>query len=299
MDSAKSNEFAYQGYKIPLPGSISADHQNHQHVTNCNNIFNCGGHNCNLCEECLTRNMYRSSPESASNSKIYNSSEVSDPDTNNTKEKEQEKDSTASETEIGEGKYFTTEKILLSILWSSIRQSELMIESAEHDNAKSDTLDTPFKGSGKTSATASDRSMMSLQDILKKNPVKKARTKVVSDPVLVRSTSKNQSKALSPSGAQPSNSTKGSSSQSTNPISDNLAEVSLKTKGNRKDKNNNTPKAVKPALKKGKISCYGKIKDHEWGCNASFDSLDELKKHWGDATTGTICLQRFIELRKK
>lgn len=287
MDSAKSNEFAYQGYKIPLPGSISADHQKYQHVTNYNNIFSCGGHNCNLCEECLTRNMYRSPPESARSSKISNSSEVSDPDMNITKEKEQEKDSTTSEAEIGEGKYFTTEKILLSILWSSIRQSELMIQSAEHDNnAKSDTLDT-LKGSGKRSATASDRSMMSLQHIMNMNPVKKA-----------RSSSDNQLKPLSPSGAQPSNSTEGSPSHSSNLKSDNLADISLKTKGNRKENNNHTPKAVKPALKKGKISCYGKIRDHEWGCNACFDSLDALKKHWGDATTGTICLQRFIELRK-
>lgn len=292
MDQPKPDEFSYQGYKIPLPGSISADRHNHQAVSNFNSIFSCDGHNCNLCEECLTRNMYSSSFGLSKSSKIPNSSEVSNSNTNGRKEKEQDRDTT-SDYEIGEGKYFTTEKILLSILWSSIKQSELTIRNAEHSKTKSDTIGTSFKGSAERSTTSSDRSSKSLQDILNVNPAKKARTNL-SDPVLAESKSENP---LKPSSiTQPP--AKDSLSQNTNTVPDNSPNDNRDANGNPIDKNNDTTKAVKPALKKCKISCYGKIRDNEWGCHASFDSLDALKKHWGDAATGTICLQRFIDLRK-
>lgn len=296
MNTAGSGIFFYQGDIIQLPGSIFDDNQIPQHVSNFKDIFCCNGHNCKLCEDCLIKNFYEGPVGSGERSKTDRDS------ANSTTREDTEKD--VLEAPLGEEKYMTTENILLSILWSSIKQAELIAQRARHNKITRETINhektmgTELNGGLKRkNCGIYERSIINTSDLVNMQPRKKAKVKETIAPILQNNKTSNDSakpyhtEHLDTAAHQDSSKI----SHSTFNV---LPERENDTGDNGIGKSGKDTQSVNMTSNRGKVSCYGKIKNQTWGCNCSFDSLELLKQHWCDRSSGAQCLRRFIELRK-
>lgn len=152
--SNKLSSFMYQGISIPIPSSIAIDHMYYNKGNNIedNNklIFQCDGHNCDICENCLIENIC----EKTFIDKITNTKHIirlpeleSSNDNNNSNNlKNNGENSDNSFVSIGEQMIFTTESIVISLLWNSIKQIKNEIKKSSiknncnESNSKNDEL---------------------------------------------------------------------------------------------------------------------------------------------------------------